>query len=84
VKEQVRTSGRGYGVKLFKQAKNFLLGVRAELKKVTWTSRNELIESTIVVVAAVLIVAVFLGLVDYLMQTVVLGGRFSLMRFLTK
>jgi len=71
-------------VRLFKQAKNFLLGVRAELKKVTWTSRNELIESTIVVIAAVMIVAVFLGLVDYLMQTVVLGGRFSLMRLLTK
>ena len=71
-------------MRLFKQAKNFLLGVRAELKKVTWTSRNELIESTIVVIAAVMIVAVFLGLVDYLMQTVVLGGRFSLMRLLTK
>jgi preprotein translocase subunit SecE len=71
-------------VRLVKQAKSFLLGVRSELKKVTWTSRKELIESTVVVVVAVLIVAVFLGIVDYVMQTLVLGGRFSIMRLLVK
>ncbi len=59
-----------------------MLGVRAELKKVTWTSRKELVESTIVVVIAVFIVAVFLGIVDYMMQTLVLGGRFSIMQLL--
>lgn len=59
-----------------------MLGVRSELKKVTWTSRKELVESTIVVVIAVLIVAVFLGIVDYMMQALVLGGRFSLMQLL--
>ena len=67
-------------MKIFKQAKSFLLGVRSELKKVTWTSKKELIESTMVVIVAVLIVAVFLGLVDYMMQTLVLGGRFSIMQ----
>lgn len=59
-----------------------MLGVRSELKKVTWTSRKELVESTIVVVIAVLIVAVFLGIVDYMMQALVLGGRFSIMQLL--
>ena len=73
---------RGAVVKLLKQAKSFLLGVRSELKKVTWTSRKELVESTIVVVIAVLIVAVFLGIVDYMMQALVLGGRFSIMQLL--
>ena len=67
-------------MRIFKQAKSFLLGVRSELKKVTWTSKKELIESTMVVIVAVLIVAVFLGLVDYMMQTLVLGGRFSIMQ----
>ncbi len=71
-------------MRLFKQAKTFLIGVRSELKKVTWTSKTELIESTIVVIVAVLIVAVFLGLVDYMMQTLVLGGRFSIMQLLAR
>ncbi len=71
-------------MRLFKQAKSFLLGVRSELKKVTWTGRKELIESTMVVIAAVLIVAVFLGIVDYLMQMLVLGGRFSILQLLTR
>ena len=71
-------------MRLFKQAKTFLIGVRSELKKVTWTSKTELIESTIVVIVAVLIVAVFLGLVDYMMQALVLGGRFSIMQLLAK
>lgn len=74
--------GKGCGVRLLTQAKSFLLGVRAELKKVTWTGRKELVESTIVVVIAVIIVAVFLGIVDYMMQTLVLGGRFSIMQLL--
>ncbi len=69
---------------MFKQAKGFLIGVRSELRKVTWTSRKELVESTVVVVIAVMIVAVFLGIVDYIMQVLVLGGRFSIMQLLTK
>ncbi len=71
-------------MRLFKQAKSFLLGVRSELRKVTWTSRKELVESTIVVIIAVVIVAVFLGIVDYLMQAIVLGGRFSIMQLLAR
>ncbi len=71
-------------VRLINQAKGFLLGVRSELRKVTWTSRKELVESTIVVVVAVLIVALFLGIVDYMMQVLVLGGRFSIMQLLTQ
>ncbi len=71
-------------MRLFKQAKGFLIGVRSELRKVTWTSRKELVESTVVVVIAVMIVAVFLGIVDYIMQVLVLGGRFSIMQLLTK
>ncbi len=71
-------------MRLLKQAKGFLIGVRSELRKVTWTSRKELIESTVVVVIAVMIVAVFLGIVDYIMQVLVLGGRFSIMQLLTK
>lgn len=37
-----------------------------ELKKVSWPARKEVWESTQVVVASVLIISVFLGLVDVL------------------
>jgi preprotein translocase SecE subunit len=38
----------------------------AEMKKVTWTRRRELLASTGVVILLSLIVAVFIGLVDFI------------------
>ena len=43
----------------------FVQEVWAELKKVHWPSRKEVTTATIVVLAVVMIVAVFLGLVDF-------------------
>ncbi|MDD2689469.1 MAG: preprotein translocase subunit SecE [Candidatus Omnitrophica bacterium] len=43
---------------------NFLKEVRLELSKVAWSTRQELIDSTIVVIVVTAIVAVFIGLVD--------------------
>ncbi|HDL04326.1 MAG: preprotein translocase subunit SecE [Candidatus Zixiibacteriota bacterium] len=45
----------------------FLKEVRAELKKVSWPTRRELIGSTIVTVVVTLIVSVFIGVVDRLL-----------------
>jgi preprotein translocase subunit SecE len=42
----------------------FFREVKVELKKVTWPSRKEALASTSVVVALVLLSAIFLGLVD--------------------
>jgi preprotein translocase subunit SecE len=42
----------------------FIKEVRVESTKVTWPSRKELRESTIVVVVAVSFIAVFIGLAD--------------------
>ena len=39
----------------------------AELKKVTWPSRDEVLSSTRVVIIAILVVALALGLVDILL-----------------
>jgi preprotein translocase subunit SecE len=39
--------------------------VWAELKKVHWPSRKEVTAATVVVLVVVLVVAVFLGLVDF-------------------
>jgi preprotein translocase subunit SecE len=42
----------------------FLREVKIELKKVTWPSRKQTIGSTVVVVALVLLISLFLGVVD--------------------
>ncbi|MFH2035604.1 MAG: preprotein translocase subunit SecE [Candidatus Zixiibacteriota bacterium] len=46
----------------------FLKEVRAELKKVTWPSRKELIGSTIVTVVVTFIISIFIGIVDRLLS----------------
>lgn len=44
--------------------KKFLKEVRFELTKVTWTTRQELIYSTIVVIVVSIILSIFIGVVD--------------------
>ena len=46
------------------QVREFVKDVRVESSKVSWPTRNELRDSTIVVIVAVLIVMVFVGVVD--------------------
>lgn len=50
----------------------FFREVRAELRKVAWPNRKELTSYTIVVLVAVAIVAVYVGVIDYLVS-VILG-----------
>jgi preprotein translocase subunit SecE len=49
---------------LFDKGLQFLREVRMELKKVTWPSRKQTIGSTVVVLAVVAIVSLFLGIID--------------------
>ncbi len=60
----------------FDKAKQFLREVRTELKKVTWPSRKDTLAGTAVVLVAVFIIALFLGIVD--------SGLSSLIRELLK
>jgi len=48
--------------------KGFVDEVRMELKKCSWPSRSELVESTVVVFVSVFIVAVFVGFCDLVLQ----------------
>ncbi len=43
---------------------NFLKEVRQELAKVSWSTRHELIGSTVVVIVVTSIMAVFIGIID--------------------
>ncbi len=58
----------------------FLKEVVAELRKVTWPSKDELVGSTIVTIVVSLIVAVFIGIVDRILTVIVhtiFGGGFG-------
>ena len=50
---------------MFEKVKQFLKEVKIELKKVVWPTRKDTIASTSVVLVIVMIIAVFLGLVDF-------------------
>lgn len=43
----------------------YLRETRAELRKVVWPARNQVINETIVVVVTIVVMSVFFGLVDY-------------------
>jgi len=51
--------------------KKFLKEVNAELRKVTWPTKDELVGSTIVTVVVSLILAIFIGIVDRILSFVV-------------
>jgi len=53
------------------QGIQFLREVKAELKKVTWSTRKQTIGSTVVVLILVMIISFFLGLVDIGLSSIV-------------
>ena len=57
---------------MFKKIFKFLREVRLEMKKVTWPTRKEVTGSTGVVIVTVIIVAIYLGIVDNILQQAML------------
>jgi preprotein translocase subunit SecE len=57
---------------MFKRLTKFLREVKVELKKVSWPSRREISGSTGVVIVNVIIVAVYLWIVDSVLQQIML------------
>ena len=53
------------------QVREYLKDVRSELTKVSWPTREELRDSTVVVIVTVLLVATFIGIVDQGLNRVV-------------
>jgi len=56
--------GRDFVVSIFKKTVNFLTEVKAELGKVSWSTRQELMGSTIVVIVITAIMSLFIGMID--------------------
>jgi preprotein translocase subunit SecE len=64
--EQTETQSRS----LIQRVKDFVADVRVESTKVSWPTRIELRDSTMVVIVTVLLVSVFLFIVDQVLRWV--------------
>ncbi len=53
------------------RVRNFLREVRIEMTKVTWLSRKEVLQATAVVIIAVVVAAVYIGVFDFIWNTIV-------------
>ena len=62
---------------MVEKLRNFLREVRVELEKVTWPGRKEVQAATLVIIALVILLAVFIGAVDFVVSRV-LGLFFRL------
>ena len=54
-----------------RRAQEFVREVVAEFRKVSWPSRQELINSTVVVITVTVVVSLFLGAVDVALARIV-------------
>lgn len=55
---------------LFVKPVKFIKEARQELGRVSWSSRQELIGSTIVVIVVTIIMALFIGIIDILFSKI--------------
>ena len=53
---------------MFEKIKQFLKEVKSELTKVTWTSKQELIYSTYIVIVVSIVLSIFVGIVDMMLS----------------
>ena len=56
---------------MYAKAVQFYRDVRSELRKVTFPTRKETLASTAVVIVVVFIVAIYLGMVDFVLSLVI-------------
>jgi preprotein translocase SecE subunit len=59
-------------------ARDFLVDTRAEMDKVSWPPKDELIKATRAVLIAALALGVLIGLVDKILQFVLIDGLAAL------
>jgi preprotein translocase subunit SecE len=62
------------------QTRQFLVGVREEMKKVTWPTREELVKATRMIVILSIVLGITIGLMDYVLQLILVEGIARLAR----
>jgi preprotein translocase subunit SecE len=72
---------RGAGVGGFlARVSGFLVSTRAEMSKVTWPTRDELFKATRMILILSVVLGVFIGLMDLVLQKVLVDGVSALAR----
>jgi len=56
---------------MFQKIKHFFSETRVEMRKVTWPTRDELKESTKIVIVATFVVTLFIGVIDQILTLIV-------------
>lgn len=56
---------------MFEKIGNFFREVKIEMRKVTWPTRDELKDSTKLVIIASVVVTVFIGVVDNILSLII-------------
>ncbi len=62
------TKGVGDIFRMIVQVKNFIGEVLAEMKKVSWVTGQELLDSTLVVIASSFILGLFVAAIDFVLS----------------
>ena len=58
---------------MLSKVRGFFTDVRSEMQKVTWSTREELVGSTMVVLVTMLILSVFVGVADFVFSHFISG-----------
>jgi preprotein translocase SecE subunit len=60
--------------------RGFLVGVREELRKVTWPTREELAKATRMIIVLSIVLGFTIGLLDFVLQAILVNGVARLAR----
>jgi preprotein translocase subunit SecE len=55
-------------MKIFSRFAQFVAEVKVEMLKVSWSSRDELVGSTVIVIISTLMLGIFIGIVDIILS----------------
>lgn len=58
-------------MKAISKLNTFVKEVKVEMKKVSWSTRQELVDSTLVVILGILILVLFIGCCDFFISKVI-------------
>jgi preprotein translocase subunit SecE len=76
--EQVEQVERGGMAGRVGAVRDFLEAVRAELRKVSWPTRDELVKATRMIVILSVVLGVAIGLLDFVLQLILVRGLATL------
>ena len=80
--DQVQTAEPGTGkfVGGLRSARQFLLDVQGEMRKVTWPTREELLDATRRVLIMTIAIGTLIGLLDLVLKQILVDGVAALTR----